>query len=83
MKTFFLTLIGVLTLVPVSVLAQSNNNVDEVVKIERHASRQYREGEMIVKFKATSPVRVKTMGKKLTSGVNAVDKVFRELGVIK
>ena len=62
-------------------MAQSNNNVDEVVKIERHAARDYREGEMIVKFKATSPVRVKAIGKKLSSGVSQVDRVFDELGV--
>ena len=32
------------------VVAQSSNNQDEVVKIERHAARDYREGEMIGKL---------------------------------
>lgn len=62
-------------------LAQSSNNVDEVVKIERHAARDYREGEMIVKFKPTSAVRVRSLTRGVTSGVNAVDQVLGELGV--
>ena len=62
-------------------LAQSSNNVDEVVKIERHAARDYREGEMIVKFKPTSTVRVRSLTRGVTSGVNAVDQVLGELGV--
>ncbi len=64
-----------------SLLAQSSNNVDEVVKIERHAARDYREGEMIVKFKPTSAVRVRSLTRGVTSGVNAVDQVLGELGV--
>lgn len=75
-------MVSALMVLAMPTYAQSNNNVDEVVKIERHAARDYREGEMIVKFKATSPVRVKAMGKKLTSGVNQVDRVFDELGVV-
>lgn len=62
-------------------LAQSSNNVDEVVKIERHAARDYREGEMIVKFKPSSTVRVRSLTRGVTSGVNAVDQVLGELGV--
>lgn len=62
-------------------LAQSSNNVDEVVKIERHAARDYREGEMIVKFKPTSAVRVRSLTRGVTSGANAVDQVLGELGV--
>lgn len=62
-------------------LAQSSNNVDEVVKIERHAAQDYREGEMIVKFKPSSAVRVRSLARGVTSGVNAVDQVLGELGV--
>lgn len=62
-------------------LAQSSNNVDEVVKIERHAARDYREGEMIVKFKPSSAVRVRSLARGVASGVNAVDQVLGELGV--
>ena len=61
--------------------AQSSNNVDEVVKIERHAAHDYREGEMIVKFKPTSTVRVRSLSRGVTSGVSGVDKVLGELGV--
>lgn len=62
-------------------LAQSSNNVDEVVKIERHAARDYREGEMIVKFKPSSAVRVRSITRSVSSGVNAIDQVLGELGV--
>lgn len=81
MKKALLCIASAMMLLAMPTYAQSNNNVDEVVKIERHAARDYREGEMIVKFKATSPVRVKAMGKKLTSGVSQVDRVFSELGI--
>lgn len=81
MKKALLCIASVMMMLAMPIYAQSNNNVDEVVKIERHAARDYRKGEMIVKFKATSPVRVKAIGKKLTSGVSQVDRVFEELGV--
>ena len=81
MKKALFCIASAMMLLAMPTYAQSNNNVDEVVKIERHAARDYREGEMIVKFKATSPVRVKAIGKKLTSGVSQVDRVFDELGV--
>lgn len=80
MKRFFFLTLAML-MASGSIVAQSSNNVDEVVKIDRHAARDYREGEMIVKFKETSPVRMKTVGKKLTSGVNKLDQVFNELGI--
>ena len=75
-------LLGVVALMLASsVVAQSSNNQDEVVKIERHAARDYREGEMIVKFKPTSEVRVRARGRSITSGVSGVDKVLGELGI--
>ena len=64
-----------------SVVAQSSNNQDEVVKIERHAAREYREGEMIVKFKPESEVRVRAYGRGISSGVSGVDQVLGELGI--
>ena len=64
-----------------SLFAQSNNNVDEVVKIDHHAALDYREGEMIVKFKPTSAVKVRTLKRGVTSGMNTVDKVLGELGI--
>lgn len=64
-----------------SVVAQSSNNQDEVVKIEHHAVRDYREGEMIVKFKPASELRVRSLNRTVSSGVSAVDQVLGELGV--
>ena len=78
-KQFFLIVATMLA--SASLFAQSNNNVDEVVKIDHHAARQYREGEMIVKFKPTSAVQVRTLKRGVTSGMNTVDKVFGELGI--
>ena len=78
-KQFFLIVATMLA--SASLFAQSNNNVDEVVKIEHHAARQYREGEMIVKFKPTSAVQVRTLKRGITSGMSSVDKVLGELGI--
>lgn len=79
MKNFFLIIATMLA--SASLFAQSSNNVDEVVKIDHHAARQYREGEMIVKFKPTSAVQVRTLKRGVTSGMNTVDKVLGELGI--
>ena len=78
-KQFFLIVATMLA--SASLFAQSNNNVDEVVKIEHHAAREYREGEMIVKFKPTSAVQVRTLKRGITSGMSSVDKVLGELGI--
>ena len=78
-KQFFLIVATMLA--SASLFAQSSNNVDEVVKIDHHVARQYREGEMIVKFKPTSAVQVRTLKRGVTSGMNTVDKVLGELGV--
>lgn len=80
MKKHFFLLCGAL-IASASLLAQSSNNMDEVVKIEQHSARQYRPGEMIVKFKPTSAVQVRTLKRGVTSGMNSVDKVLGELGV--
>lgn len=68
-------------LASISGVAQSSNNVDKVVKIDRHAAQEYRQGEMIVKFKPTSEVRVRSLNRSVSSGVSAVDRVFGELGI--
>ena len=68
-------------LASIALFAQSSNNVDDVVKIEHHAAREYREGEMIVKFKPESEVRVRAYGRGISSGVSGVDKVLGELGI--
>ncbi len=63
--------------------AQSANNEDEVVKIDRMNQNAYREGEILVKFKADGAVQMRAprKAKFQTSHVNAVDALFEELGV--
>lgn len=80
-----LLLAAVMLLVAVPSFAQmvSNNNEDGVNKPTREARfRPYREGQVIVKFKTGSGVRVqKVKGKFKTSAVSAVDRVMNALGV--
>ena len=80
MKRFFVLTLAMLMVLG-SLVAQSSNNVDEVVKIERYAAKAYRDGEMIVKFKPASVKRLRSLTRGVTSGVNELDKVFEELGV--
>lgn len=80
-----LLLAAVMLLVAAPSFAQmvSNNNEDGVNKTTREARfRPYREGQVIVKFKTGSGVRVqKVKGKFKTSAVSAVDRVMNALGV--
>lgn len=80
-----LLLAAVMLLVAEPSFAQmvSNNNEDGVNKPTREARfRPYREGQVIVKFKTGSGVRVqKVKGKFKTSAVSAVDRVMNALGV--
>lgn len=64
------------------VSAVDRNNEDEVVKVDARSSRfNYRQGELIVKFKPASSVRIlNTKGKFRTASVKAVDAVMQELG---
>lgn len=85
-KSFFklLLLVAAITVLAMPLQAQmvSNYNVDEVYKIDPSARMAYRPGEIIVKFKASSPVNIKSVnGKFSTSRVNAVDAVLNALGV--
>ncbi len=59
-------------------VAQSNFNQDEVVKIDRHNQRAYREGEVLVKFKGGSGIVQSGARSTNASGVN---KVLGALGV--
>ena len=81
MKMRFFNLASVLLLAALSTFAQSSNNEDEVIKIAQYAGREYCEGEMIVKFKSSSAVRVQSVTRGVRAGVNKVDEVFGELGV--
>ena len=67
----------------ITLMAQSSNNEDEVVKIEKWNQHAYREGEVIVKFKADGAVQMRknAKGKFQTASISQVDALFAELGV--
>lgn len=67
----------------ITLMAQSSNNEDEVVKIEKWNQNAYREGEVIVKFKADGAVQMRknAKGKFQTASISQVDALFAELGV--
>ncbi len=63
--------------------AQSNNNEDEVVKIDRFNQRAFRPDEVIVKFKDDGAVQMRApqRAKFASTQVSAVDQLFLTLGV--
>lgn len=79
-KLFSLVLLLACT---IALMAQSSNNQDEVVKIDRWNQQAYREGEVIVKFKADGAVQMRknAKGKFQTTNISQVDALFAELGV--
>lgn len=81
-KHFLLLAVGLIAATG-TLFAQSANNEDEVVKIDRMNQNAYREGEILVKFKADGAVQMRAprKAKFQTSQVNAVDALFEELGV--
>lgn len=66
-----------------NLFAQSADNEDEVIKIDQWNQNAYREGEILVKFKADGAVQMRAprRAKFQTSQVNAIDALFAELGV--
>lgn len=82
-KRLLLAALMLLVALPSFAQMVSNNNEDGVNKPTREARfRPYREGQVIVKFKTGSGVRVqKVKGKFKTSAVSAVDRVMNALGV--
>ena len=80
MKKHFSLLILLLCWIPL--FAQSSNNEDEVVKIDRVNYGAYREGEVIVKFRPESAVRVRrnAQGKFSSASVSRVTNVLSSLG---
>lgn len=82
-KRLLLAALMLLVAAPSFAQMVSNNNEDGVNKPTREARfRPYREGQVIVKFKTGSGVRVqKVKGKFKTSAVSAVDRVMNALGV--
>ncbi|MBR0309430.1 MAG: S8 family serine peptidase [Paludibacteraceae bacterium] len=83
MKKRFLLLAVALIAATGVLFAQSADNEDEVIKIDRWNQNAYREGEILVKFKADGAVQMRAprKAKFQTSQVNAVDALFEELGV--
>lgn len=80
-RIFFLTLTALLAM---PVMAQDRNNEDEVVKLDaRFSAYNYREGEVIVKFKDRSAAQINAprRTKFKSSGVNSIDATLSELGV--
>ena len=82
LKPLLLLAVALMATMPLLAQMVSNYNVDEVYKIDPSARMAYRPGEIIVKFKASSPVNIKSVnGKFSTSRVNAIDAVLNSLGV--
>lgn len=76
--------IALTALAAIPTMAQDRNNEDEVVKVDaRFSAYNYREGEVIVKFKDQSAAQINAprRTKFRTSGVNSIDATLRELGV--
>lgn len=83
MKHNLLLLAAMIVVATGSVFAQSADNEDEVIKIDRWNQNAFREGEILVKFKADGAVQMKAprKAKFATSQVNTIDALFEELGV--
>lgn len=82
-KLFLLMVIGAMAIGTAPMMAQSADNEDEVIKIDKWNQNAYREGEILVKFKADGAVQMKAprKAKFATSQVNSIDALFAELGV--
>jgi subtilisin family serine protease len=78
-----LLLLAAMLVAAAGMFAQSADNEDEVIKIDKWNQNAYREGEILVKFKADGAVQMRAprKAKFQTSQVNAVDVLFEELGV--
>lgn len=84
MRKHLILTLALTTLVGVPAIAQDRNNEDEVVKVDaRSANHNYRDGEIIVKFKEQSAARINAQRrtKFKSSGVSGIDAALRELGV--
>lgn len=63
----------------------SNDNADQVCKIERHSYGSYRKGEVLVNFKEGSAVKVRSTssGRFASATISRVDAVLNSFGVTK
>lgn len=63
-------------------MAQSNNNEDNVIKIDEANQRTYRSGQALVKFKDDSPLSVKKRASgRMKVSSSALESVMNQLGV--
>lgn len=67
--------------VPLQAQLVSNNNDDEVNRVDRSSAGAYRPGQLIVKFKTDSRVKAKrnTKGRLQSMSVSAVDEVMKAM----
>ena len=81
LKSFLLAIAVLFAAVPLQAQMVSNNNDDEVNKVDQYAP-QYRPGQVIVKFRENSSVNLNCENGKLKStGVSDIDKVMTTLGI--
>ena len=89
MKQFYSTLTSLLLLVatalPMSMSAQvSNDNEDEVYKVDQRMGKDFVPGQVLVKFKDAAPVKVSNRaGQFLSTDRQTVDDVLKEFGAAK
>lgn len=84
MKLHYIFTVALTALMAIPAMAQDRNNEDEVVKVDaRFSAYNYRDGELIVKFKDQSAAQIKAprRTKFRTSGVNSIDATLHALGV--
>ena len=81
LKSFLLAITVLFAAMPLQAQMVSNNNDDEVNKVDQYAP-QYRPGQVIVKFRENSSVNLNCENGKLKStGVSDIDKVMTTLGI--
>ena len=81
LKSFLLLIAVLICALPISAQMVSNNNDDEVNKVDPYAPK-YRHGQVIVKFRENSSVNLNCENGRLKStGVSDIDKVMTTLGI--
>lgn len=81
LKSFLLLIAVLICALPISAQMVSNNNEDEVNKVDQYAPH-YRPGQVIVKFMENSSVNLNCENGRLKStGVSDIDKVMTTLGI--
>lgn len=87
MKTYNLTIIGMSLLLftmamPTSAQVVSNDNEDEVYKIDQHYAKDFVPGQVLVKMKDGTPATVRRVkGRFQSAGIAKLDKVLTQFGV--